>query len=159
MTDMSKSEIPEFLTRFRLLPNEYKGRSFETSFVNISVGSDRDGNLVRRTSVYWQSQSVTHSNLLAGAFPGSTIYAYVPLSDVTLSNERDGVCAVFAVGEDAKELLDAPSGATVRARVRTVYTTGPCVYNLYRHLHEVIYEDIKGLLIEEILAIENRPDD
>ncbi len=147
MTDIPAQELPEFLKRFDLLPNECKGLSFEIAFRNGSLAPNE------RESPLWYRQCATASHAIREATPGSTLE-----STVSLLGMKDETHSVFAVGEIAKAVLDAPRGGTIRARVMTVYETVPNEASQSCHPADRRYEEIKGLLIEEILSIEDPPD-
>ncbi len=146
MADIPAPDIPEFLKRFKLLPNEHKGLSFETAFRNGSRESDD------RERLYWHPLSATGSHAILEALPGSTIRATVSLLDMECEFHT-----VFAIGATAETLLDAPSGATIRVRVETVYETVQSEETLYCHPSDRRYDEIQGLLIDEILSIEVPP--
>ncbi len=155
MTEISEPDIPAFISKFHLLPNEYEGLSFESAYQNVSVNVGWDeGHPLRETKRGWYRQDVTHSHHMPEGVPGSTIRA-----SITLSNTERICCDVFAVGEIAKSVLAAPFKATIRVRVRTVFAAVPDEETTHLHWSNWCYEEIKGLVIEEILAIEDPSDD
>lgn len=137
----------EILEKFDIIPNEYSGLSFEITFRNRSPW--RDG----KETLNWYPLSPTHSHALFEATPGSTIHATVRLMDL-----GDDTRTVFASGKNAKSILDAPLGATIRARVKTVYTTAVDDSTRYDDPHDRSYEEVKGLFIREILEIDDSPE-
>ncbi len=150
--EAAMSETAEILRKYQLLPNEYRNVSLEITFRNWYSWFGR--NYVLR----WYSLGATESYALEGfgVVAGSTILT----TDACLEGLGDNGIkeTVYAVGDDAKRVLDAPPGATIEARVKTVFATAVDETTRHDLPDERIYEELKGLLIEEILAISGPPD-
>ncbi len=155
MSTTTEPGVPEFIQMFRLLPNEYKGLSFETAYQNVKFYYPWERNKPpREEGVNWYRQNATHSRRLSGAVPGSTL-----LTRVHLLNLGDRLCTLFAVGKIARAVTAVPIGATVRVRVRTVFETALAESSMYCEVSDRRYDEISGFLIEEILAIEDPEDE
>ncbi len=147
MAELSKSEIAETLRKFLVLPNEYKGLSFDTAFRNEIHCSGE------RKAPAWNPLSANRSHAFGRAVCGSTIFAQVRLFDM-----EDDDITVFAVGKTAIAVLDAPSGATVRVRAKTVFGEVPSLDTVDLVWEERRYDKIQGVVIEKILGIDDPPE-